>query len=119
MILYIAAELTSDGEESGFVKIGVTKDEKSLRCREMNLATGNPRPIEMRWTWTFHKPGEAYKVEQSVLQIMSFCRMPDKEWLDLFWNRPDQVTPSDYLMSIVDNIIADRGLAQCHILYET
>jgi len=103
-ILYVMAEV-EDGFDTKYVKIGVTRDEKSLIRRESNLGTGNPRLVEMRWTWTFRDPGQALEIESRVKDRLEPKRVPEKEWFSFPTHLAHR--PSTQLMRIVDDIIEE------------
>ncbi len=96
-VLYL---ITEDG--TGNVKVGVTRDARSLSRRLTNLSTGNPRILAVAAYWTFTGDMQAYTIEQAALMELALHRVGNSEWLF-------DVT-GDYVRAAVEAIIQGNEL---------
>lgn len=65
------------------VKVGITKDFRTLKVRQANLQTGNPRRLLVARLWRFTQDLEAYHMEQAILDRFRGHRIEGSEWLRL------------------------------------
>ena len=81
-LLYAIAET-----DQPTLKIGITKDQRTLARRLTVLNTGNPRRLIVRLVIEFTQDDHAYQVEQLLLRMYADNRVEDSEWLvGVDWN---------------------------------